>query len=224
MRDRRQGAIISFGSIIGATLGAATLWRIFGPGNAPSSMTGATTKFRPVDVPDIPFLIDIYAEFLRAFLPRLVVVSAAVIVATLIASRYRKNRIARPLGSSRRGLLAGVFAFVALLAAWTWTVDVFFVGSDSMAPTLRHDDRIWVDASDRAIQRNDVIVFNSASVFVGDTQRVKRVIAVATILDADELFVVGDNDRASLDSRAVGPISIDQLVGTVRAVVWSPKG
>lgn len=40
------------------------------------------------------------------------------------------------------------------------------------------------------------------------------------VLGADEYFVVGDNRGNSNDSRAVGPISEDMIVGHVNLVVW----
>ena len=39
-------------------------------------------------------------------------------------------------------------------------------------------------------------------------------------LGRDQYFVVGDNRGNSNDSRAVGPISEDMIVGHVNLVVW----
>ena len=39
-------------------------------------------------------------------------------------------------------------------------------------------------------------------------------------LGLDQYFVVGDNRGNSNDSRAVGPISEDMIVGHVNLVVW----
>ncbi len=39
-------------------------------------------------------------------------------------------------------------------------------------------------------------------------------------LDADEIFVLGDNSPASQDSRELGPLSIHRVLGVPQAVVW----
>jgi len=39
---------------------------------------------------------------------------------------------------------------------------------------------------------------------------------------ADELFTMGDNHPGSDDSRWNGPVHVDNVRGTVRAVLWSP--
>ena len=43
-------------------------------------------------------------------------------------------------------------------------------------------------------------------------------------LGPDEIFVLGDNSSESQDSRAFGPVSLDQVVGVPVMVVWPPSG
>lgn len=43
------------------------------------------------------------------------------------------------------------------------------------------------------------------------------------IVPANELFVMGDNRRNSLDSREIGTISIDEIKGKASLVFWPIK-
>lgn len=53
-----------------------------------------------------------------------------------------------------------------------------------------------------------------------DTQIPSRTNLGPIVLGADEYFVVGDNRGNSNDSRSVGPISEDMIVGHVSYVIW----
>jgi len=44
------------------------------------------------------------------------------------------------------------------------------------------------------------------------------------VLGPDELFVLGDNSSESLDSRELGPVSLEEVLGVPLAVVWPPTG
>lgn len=54
------------------------------------------------------------------------------------------------------------------------------------------------------------------------TSRGEYAVRGALRLGPDELFVLGDNSRESLDGRDFGPITTDQVIGVPMAVVWPP--
>lgn len=43
------------------------------------------------------------------------------------------------------------------------------------------------------------------------------------VLARHELFAMGDNHTASTDSRILGPVDVDTVTGTVRAIIWSAE-
>lgn len=47
--------------------------------------------------------------------------------------------------------------------------------------------------------------------------------ALPVTLGPDEVFVVGDNDRKSRDSRVFGPVAVSAVSGRVTAVYWPPQ-
>ncbi len=93
------------------------------------------------------------------------------------------------------------------------------VRDDSMRPTLRPDDRLWVDTGAfrrRAPLPGEIVVF-------GDGERpgrwlVKRVERV----DPAGAFVLGDAGGSSRDSRTFGAVPLDRLVGCVVACYAPP--
>lgn len=151
-------------------------------------------------------------------------------------------------------LLSVIFASLASVQP-EHSKSVFISEGESMAPTLKNNDRFLVDKTyydSHPIQRGDVVVIQLAN----NRQFVKRVIALPgeTIEYKDDvlyinkeavdepylitaknesqkenlyltedfgpitipeetIFVLGDNRQNSLDSRMIGPIPIDQIVG-----------
>lgn len=51
----------------------------------------------------------------------------------------------------------------------------------------------------------------------------KHAVAEPLRLGPDEIFVLGDNASASLDSREHGPVPLDAVIGLPQAVVWPPS-
>ncbi len=109
-----------------------------------------------------------------------------------------------------------------------------------MEPTLKSHQLVLVKRTAASIQRDDIIVFRvDETVYIklvvavaGDTVQLKdsRVyinhvylspytcdadIAAAYNLEADQYFVLGDNDGASIDSRDFGIISKEHIIGKV---------
>lgn len=89
----------------------------------------------------------------------------------------------------------------------------FRVADDSMRPALAPGDYVLVNRwayRTRAPAVGDVVVLRDPehpSLFL-----LKR---VASLVDPERLFVMGDNTESSRDSRAFGPVSRGLIVGKV---------
>jgi nickel-type superoxide dismutase maturation protease len=84
----------------------------------------------------------------------------------------------------------------------------------SMVPTLVPDDRVLVRYGSR-FSVGDLIVFTRE-----DNTEIKRIERI----EDDGLFVVGDNDLMSLDSRTYGLISPTTVLGRAIARLWPHPG
>ena len=116
------------------------------------------------------------------------------------------------------------------------------VHGTSMLPVLRPGDVVFVQASAfrrRAPHRGEVVVARPSS--LGGRALVKRVLGTpheavtCTLpfdsaqglrtwsLGPDEYFLLGDHPADSLDSRTLGPITRQELIGRVWLRVWPPR-
>lgn len=84
----------------------------------------------------------------------------------------------------------------------------------SMIPTLAPGERLLV-SHDGPIVLGDIVVFQHESQF--DVKRVLRI-------EAYGIFVQGDNDLVSTDSRTYGLIPFDDVLGTVTYRLWPKPG
>jgi nickel-type superoxide dismutase maturation protease len=84
----------------------------------------------------------------------------------------------------------------------------------SMVPTLVPNDRVIVRYG-TAFSVGDVIVFTR-----DDHAEIKRVERI----EDGGLFLIGDNDLASFDSRAYGLISPTAVIGRAIARLWPQPG
>ena len=84
----------------------------------------------------------------------------------------------------------------------------------SMVPTLAPSERVLV-RYDGPIVIGDVVVFQRATRI--DVKRVARI-------EAEGLFVVGDNDLVSTDSRTYGIVPHEDVLGTVSYRLWPKPG
>ena len=100
----------------------------------------------------------------------------------------------------------------------------YHIPSESMSPTLQTGDVILIDTwayYDHPPQENDIlIVKRSANSMV----LVKRLTIIRTEQNQTELFIEGDNQKRSVDSRRFGWISDDYLIGKVKFVWFSFRG
>lgn len=84
----------------------------------------------------------------------------------------------------------------------------------SMIPTLAPGERVLV-RNDGPILLGDIVVFKRESQF-----DVKRVLHI----EAEGIFVKGDNDLVSTDSRTYGLIPFVDVIGTVTFRLWPKPG
>ena len=99
-----------------------------------------------------------------------------------------------------------------------------------MLPILSDGDVVITTSRIDFFQRGSIIVFTHNS--NKEILFVKRIIGLPTeilncnesfqniIIDSDEIFVLGDNQLDSFDSRKYGPIKMDQVLGKIIFRVW----
>jgi signal peptidase I len=137
-------------------------------------------------------------------------------------------------------LLIGLGLFL-LLERHFGKMAYFVVTSESMEPTIKINDRVFMERADK-YQAGDIIVFDQPG--NPNTKLVKRIVAVSGDevfawgdvdlvishhpslplntpirkwkIGESEVFVAGDNRAGSKDSRDFGPIPIDSIRGAVR--------
>ena len=84
----------------------------------------------------------------------------------------------------------------------------------SMIPTLAPGERVLVRL-DGPIVLGDIVVFNREQQF--DIKRILRI-------EADGIFVQGDNDVVSTDSRTYGLIPHENVIGVATYRLWPKPG
>jgi nickel-type superoxide dismutase maturation protease len=100
-------------------------------------------------------------------------------------------------------------------------IHIYFVPSMSMHPTLKPGQFILLDTwvyQQQAPEQKDVVVFEH------DTENLWLVKRIANWPDEqlqhnDLFYVLGDNPSASRDSRSLGGIEQEQVVGKVKLVL-----
>ena len=130
------------------------------------------------------------------------------------------------------------FRFVAKLVVVLATVTVvllvvtrtagrpYVVAGRSMEPTLQAGDRVIVDLRafrERAPERGDVVLIRTED----GAELIKRVSGTNEDRhrpgEPERIWVVGDNPDASLDSRDIGPLLRNRIVGRVTLRYWPPS-
>ena len=84
----------------------------------------------------------------------------------------------------------------------------------SMIPTLAPGERLLV-RTDGPIVIGDIVAFERENQF--DIKRILRI-------EADGIFVQGDNDLVSTDSRIYGLIPHDNVIGVATYRLWPKPG
>lgn len=97
-------------------------------------------------------------------------------------------------------------------------LQVVHVSGASMQPHLRSGDRVIVARRPSRYARGDVVVLIRTDL---PEQAIKRIAAVAGdrlpdgpgVVPPDHVFVLGDNPRASVDSRHFGAVPVERVTG-----------
>jgi signal peptidase I len=121
-------------------------------------------------------------------------------------------------------LVCGVTIFLTgfVLKNGLLGVHIYFVPSISMQPTLEPGDFILIDTwsyKNRKPKINDIVIFTTET-FQGVL--VKRIQPWPTQQsNAEKYYVMGDNRSESQDSRKFGGISLTQIKGQVKIILFS---
>lgn len=136
-----------------------------------------------------------------------------------------RERLIRLIGFSILSILSlglGVVSKQSLLG-----IQVYFVPSPSMTPTLNPGDFILVDTwaySTHTPAIGDIVVFQQGDDFAV-VKRCANWPGTNSGIQDNQLYVLGDNPRLSMDSRKIGGIDVSKINGRVRLklVTWQPE-
>jgi nickel-type superoxide dismutase maturation protease len=97
----------------------------------------------------------------------------------------------------------------------------YHIPSESMSPTLQTGDVVFIDTwvyQDQAPLINDILIIKRSA---NSMVLVKRLTKIRTDQNQMELFIEGDNQNRSVDSRRFGWVSDNYLIGKVEFVWFS---
>lgn len=97
----------------------------------------------------------------------------------------------------------------------------YHIPSESMNPTLRSGDVALVDTwayKQHAPAINDILIVKRSATGLVLAKRLKD---IRKLVDQTELYVVGDNQNYSIDSRRFGWITDEYLIGEVKFIWFS---
>jgi len=117
------------------------------------------------------------------------------------------------------------FLLVVVFLATEFLCRPWVVHGQSMEPTLGAGDRVIVDLwshRQRAPRRGEIVLVEGTR--PESPTMVKRVALPppGSRGDGRTLWVLGDNPEASADSRQIGAIPLERVVGRVALIYWPP--
>lgn len=118
-------------------------------------------------------------------------------------------------------LLTGVLFFRQTFLG----LEIYTIRGESMVPTLMPNDIVVIEiiSSTAQLHENDVVVFNYPE---SNKILIKRYVPLTPtdIDDQSSLFLLGDNLANSLDSRLLGAIPRDRIIGKAHWVLLNDAG
>lgn len=126
--------------------------------------------------------------------------------------------------------LPGVFVLCGILIGLSliYIVEPEQVKGNSMYPTLRNNDKIVVLKTKGTIKANDIVVYKTQT-----GSFIKRVLGLPNetislgektiVIPEKSYFVLGDNKKESIDSRFIGTINEEDIIGKAVFSYWPPK-
>ncbi len=149
------------------------------------------------------------------------------------------------MNKTLKELLPYIIIFVVVMLVRAFIVTPIIVDGSSMEPTLIDGDMMLLYKLDK-INRNDIVVIDNTQGHIikrviglpGETIELKDDILTIDgkeykdiyikntgdieklTLDDDEYYVLGDNRLVSEDSRSVGPIKKDEILGTTNIIIF----
>ena len=147
-------------------------------------------------------------------------------------------------------LIPYIVILITVILIRTFIATPVIVNGESMVPTLNHKELLLLKKYDKNIERFDIVVFNyNDSKLIkrviglpGETVEYKDGILyingkivydqfssitkdykyIGTI-DEDSYFVLGDNRENSVDSRMIGLVNKDIIMGSTSFSIWPIK-
>jgi len=80
--------------------------------------------------------------------------------------------------------------------------------------------RVIAIAGDRLTMKNGELIVNDRYSYDSSNTRVTE--AYTQLVPDDAVFVMGDNEARSYDSRMFGPVSLDKVMGRAAFIFWPP--
>lgn len=107
-----------------------------------------------------------------------------------------------------------IYLFIcAFLIFFNFNFGIAIVDGHSMDPTL-HDNQICIMKKNCAINDGDIVVVDTSDYSnIPANSIVKRYIA--DLSTSDEVYLLGDNSKNSLDSRKLGLLNRSDIIGKI---------
>ena len=141
-----------------------------------------------------------------------------------------------------------ILIFVILIR--TFVVTPVIVNGESMSPTLKNNELLLLKKYDKKIERFDIIVFKyndsrlikrviglpgdkveykDGKLYINDEEMIDPFSSITKnfkyigVVSENSYFVLGDNRNDSVDSRMIGLVTNDMLLGSTDFSIWPIK-